>query len=77
MVLIMKSTSKISGTRKKYKPGQLITICKDTFRITKNVSSFTDCYMCNLDPLYQIEWCNYCIDNLHFCYFKLVKKHKG
>lgn len=77
MNLIKKNIQKTSGTRKKYKSGQLITICKDTFRITKNRSSFTDCYMCNLDSLDQREWCNYCIDNLHFCYFKLVKKHKG
>ena len=34
---------------KKYKPGQLITICKNVFRIVKNKSSFTDCYMCDLN----------------------------
>ena len=34
---------------KKYKPGQLITICKNVFRIAKNKSSFTDCYMCDLN----------------------------
>ena len=33
-----------SGTHKSYKPGQLITICKNIFRIVKNKSSFTDCY---------------------------------
>lgn len=38
-----------SGTRKKYKPGQLVTICKNVFRIVKNKSSFTDCYMCDLN----------------------------
>ena len=37
-----------SGTHKSYKPGQLITICKNVFRIVKNKSSFTDCYMCDL-----------------------------
>lgn len=37
-----------SGTHKSYKPGQLITICKNVFRIMKNKSSFTDCYMCDL-----------------------------
>lgn len=29
---------KTSGTRKKYKPGQLITICKDVFRIVKKTN---------------------------------------
>lgn len=44
-----KNTRKTSGTRKKYKPGQLLTICKNVFRIVKNKSSFTDCYMCDLN----------------------------
>ena len=66
-----------SGTRKKYKPGQLITICKDVFRIVKNISGFTDCYKCNLDLQQQKKWCSYCINNLPNCHFKLVKKHKG
>ena len=30
-----KNIQKTSGTRKRYKPGQLITICKDVFRIVK------------------------------------------
>ena len=77
MDLTKKTTQKTSGTRKKYKPGQLLTICKNVFRIVKNRSNFTDCYMCNLDLHEQKEWCRYCIDNLHFCYFELVKKHKG
>ena len=66
-----------SGTRKSYKPGQLLTICKDIFRIVKNISSFTDCYMCNLDLQQQKICCRYCICNLDNCYFKLIKKHKG
>lgn len=65
------------GTHKKYKPGQLLTICKDVFRIRKNVSAFTDCYMCDLKSQRQEGWCVYCINNLHFCYFELIKKHKG
>ena len=69
----MKDIQKTSGTHKKYKPGQLITICKDVFRIAKTKSIYS-CLMCNLDSLNKKEWCNYCIDNLHFCYFKLVKK---
>ena len=23
------------------------------------------------------DWCKYCLYNLHWCYFKLIKKHKG
>lgn len=68
---------KTSGTHKVYKPGQLVTICKDVFRIRKNTSAFTDCYMCNLNLQQQKEWCKYCLHNLHWCYFELIKKHKG
>lgn len=68
-----KNTQKTSGTRK-YKPGQLITICKNVFRIMKNRSAFTDCYMCDFGLNEQSEWCKYCING---CYFKLIKKHKG
>lgn len=35
MALITKSIQKTSGTRKKYKPGQLITINNCVFRIVK------------------------------------------
>ena len=66
-----------SGTHKSYKPGQLITICKNVFRIVKNISSFTDCYMCDLGLQEQGKWCKYCLHNLHCCYFELIKKHKG
>lgn len=66
-----------SGTHKSYKPGQLITICKNVFRIVKNRSSFTDCYMCDLGFHEQKDWCKYYLHNLHWCYFKLIKKHKG
>lgn len=72
-----KTTQKTSGTRKNYKPGQLLTICKNIFRIVKNKSNFTDCYMCDLSLHEQKKWCKYCANNLHCCYFKLVKKHKG
>lgn len=74
-----KNIQKTSGIHKKYKPGQLLTICKNVFRIVKNRSNFADCYMCNLDLHEQKEkeWCKYCVNNLHCCYFKLIKKHKG
>ena len=35
------SSQTTSGTHKRYKPGQLITICKNVFRIVKNKSGFT------------------------------------
>jgi hypothetical protein len=72
-----KNIRKTSGTLKKYKPGQLLTICKNVFRIVKNRSAFTDCYMCDLNFREQKDWCKYCLHNLHWCYFKLIKKHKG
>nr|DAF96308.1 MAG TPA: hypothetical protein [Podoviridae sp. ctG4L18] len=43
----------------------------------KNRSAFTDCYMCDLNFREQKDWCKYCLHNLHWCYFKLIKKHKG
>ena len=67
-----KHIQKTSGTRKNYKPGQLITICKNVFRIVKNRSAFTDCYMCDFGFREQSEWCKHCING---CYCKLVKKH--
>ena len=72
-----KNIRKTSGTRNRYKPGQLVTICKDVFRIRKNTSAFTDCYMCNLNLQQQKEWCEYYLHNLHCCFFELIKKHKG
>lgn len=71
------SSQTTSGILKKYKPGQLLTICKDVFRIRKNVSAFTDCYMCDLKLQGQKEWCKYCLRNLRCCYFELVKKHES
>lgn len=37
MNLTKKNIQKISGTRKRYKPGQLVTINHRVFRITKNM----------------------------------------
>ena len=75
-----KIIQKTSGTHKRYKqykPGQLVTINHRVFRIVKNKSAFTDCYMCDLNLHEQENWCKYCLYNLHWCYFKLIKKHKG
>ena len=78
-----KNIRKTSGTRKKYKPGQLITIGNCVFRITKNRCCLPDSYMCDLDLHQRREYCiNHCIlhsnvqDGLQGCYLKLVK-HKG
>ena len=46
------SSQTTSGTRKRYKPGQLITIENCVFRIAENVFGMPDCYVCDLD-LYQ------------------------
>lgn len=69
-----KNSQTTSGTHKEYKPGQLVTICKDVFRIIKNISDFTDCYMCDLNLYQQEKWCSHCVCNR---YLKLIKKHKG
>lgn len=34
-----KNIQKISGTRKRYKPGQLVTINNRVFRIVKNIGA--------------------------------------
>ena len=49
MDLTKKTTQKTSGTRKKYKPGQLVTIENCVFRIAENIFGLPDCYVCNLD----------------------------
>ena len=59
MNLTKKNIRKTSGTHKKYKPGQLLTICKNVFRIAKNRSDFTDCYMCDLYLPGQKDWCTF------------------
>lgn len=41
MALITKNIQKTSGTRKKYKPGQLITIDNCVFRVVKKQIWFT------------------------------------
>ena len=41
-----KTTQKTSGTRKKYKPGQLVTINHRVFRITKEYLCMNNCLCC-------------------------------
>lgn len=74
-----KNIQKTSGTHKKYKPGQLVTICNCVFRIAKNRSGLPDCYVCNLDLDQVREYCDHCIlhstlqNHLQGYYFKIVK----
>ena len=63
-----------SGTHKRYKPGQLITIDDCVFRIAKNTFSLPDCYVCNLDLYQRRKYCTRCfMSNLPGYYFKIVK----
>ena len=70
---------KTSGTHKRYKPGQLITIDNCVFRIVENRCGLPDCYECNLDLYQQRKYCDHCIlhsdlqNNLQGYYFKIVK----
>lgn len=81
MDLTKKTTQKTSGTNKKYKPGQLLTINRKVYRVIKNTdimcccSLHCDLYSRKMGP---------CIPGFHCakwmpfdCYFKLIKKHKG
>ena len=48
MNLTKKNIQKISGTRKQYKPGQLITICDNVFRLKRNkyAGMHSSCFLC-------------------------------
>ena len=73
----MKNTQKIFGTRKQYKPGQLLTIEKDIVRVSKLVQdiSCTKCYAFGINLLPYVKCYTGKIPK--GCYLKLVKKHKG
>ena len=74
---IKKTIQKISGTHKKYKPGQLITIRGTVYRVTKYKLDYIVCSSCDIKSDYicsKIVQCLKCLDNN--CYLKLVK-HKG
>lgn len=74
----MKSIQKTFGTRKQYKPGELVTIGNCVFKIVKNRSGLPDCFACNLDLDQVRKYCCYCTVhiNLQGYYLKLIK-HKG
>lgn len=69
-----KNIQKTSGTRKRYKPGQLITINHRVFRIVKNYYCPNDCLFC-FDRNY--EKYDFCMDLPLGLKIKPIKKHKG
>ena len=69
-----KNIRKTSGTHKKYKPGQLVTINHRVFRIVKNYYCPDDCLFC-LDRNY--EKYIFCMELTQGLKIKPIKKHKG
>ena len=74
MDLTKKTTQKTSGTRKKYKPGQLVTINHRVFRIVKKYYCMDDC-LCCFDRNY--EKYNLCFKLPLGLFLKPISKHKG
>lgn len=69
-----KTTQKTSGTHKKYKPGQLVTINHRVFRIIKNYYCMNNCLFC-FDRNYKKY--DFCMDLPLDLKIKPIKKHKG
>lgn len=69
-----KTTQKTSGTHKKYKPGQLVTINHRVFRIVKKYYCKDDC-LCCFGRNY--EKYNFCMDLPLGLMIKPISKHKG
>lgn len=63
-----------SGTRKKYKPGQLVTINHRVFRIVKKYWCMDDC-LCCYDRNY--EKYDFCMELPLDLMIKPISKHKG
>ena len=61
----MKNIQKTSGTHKQYKPGQLITICNNVFRIKRNKypERHTSCFLCEALCWHREKFCKYCYWN--------------
>lgn len=74
MNLKKKNTQKISGTRKKYKPGQLVTINHRVFRIIKKYWCKDDCMRC-YDR--NFEKYDFCMELPLGLMIKPISKHKG
>lgn len=69
-----KTIQKTSGTHKKYKPGQLVTINHRVFRIVKNYYCPDDCLFC-YDRNY--EKYDFCMNLTLGLKIKPISKHKG
>lgn len=69
-----KTTQKTSGTHKKYKPGQLVTINHHVFRIVKKYYCMDDC-LCCFDRNY--EKYDFCMNLPLGLMIKPISKHKG
>lgn len=69
-----KNIRKTSGTHKKYKPGQLVTINHRVFRIVKNYYCPDDCLFC-YDRNY--EKYDFCMNLTLGLKIKPISKHKG
>ena len=69
-----KDIQKTSGTHKRYKPGQLVTINHRVFKITKNYGCTDDCICC-FDRNY--EKYNFCFNLPLDLRLKPISKHKG
>ena len=67
------SSQMTSGTRKRYKPGQLVTISNRVYRITKDLC-MNDC-LCCFDRNY--EKYDFCMELPIGLSIKPIKKHKG
>ena len=69
-----KTTQKTSGTHKKYKPGQLVTINHRIFRIVKKYWCKDDCLCCFERNYKKYDFCM----NLPLgLMIKPISKHKG
>ena len=44
----MKNIQKTSGTRKQYKPGQLVTINRHVYRVKKSINCYVVCFTCTI-----------------------------
>ena len=69
-----KTTQKTSGTHKKYKPGQLVTINHHVFRIVKKYWCKDDC-LCCFERNY--EKYDFCMNLPLGLMIKPISKHKG
>ena len=76
MNLTKKNIQKTSGTRKKYKPGQLVTINHYVFRIikAKEYCCMDDCFCCFY---MNYEKYDFCMELPFGLTIKPILKHKG